>query len=101
MLRQNCLLQQILVVTNMCCSDKYCSDKYVFVTTNIILRRQKFCRDKHFFVVTKDVFCCEKTKTFVATKTVLVVALTNDSTLHELQLHYAKQQGHHSCTELK
>ena len=70
--------QNILVMTNN------------FVVTEVLSRQAYFCCYKHMFVVTKDVFCRNKTsflsrrkyaycsKTFIATKTILMAAPTND-----------------------
>ena len=68
--------KRVFVMTNICCNKSS-------VTTKNSLLQQMFCHSKHTFVATKDVFCRDKhvchSRTFVATKTLLVAAPVDDN----------------------
>ena len=61
----------------------------MLVGTKLLSQQIRVCRDKQTFVATKDVFCRDKhmfdtqSKTFVATKIMLVAAPANDSLSRE------------------
>ena len=81
--------QNILVMTKLWSRQIFVTTNN-FVVTKVLSRQAYFCRYKHMFVVTKDVFRCNKTsllsrqkyayysKTFIATKMILMAAPTND-----------------------
>ena len=64
--------------------------KHVFHRDKSMLVVTRNCREKIMFVATKDVFCRDKrmfdtqSKTFLATKMILVAAPANDSLSREL-----------------
>ena len=62
----------------------------MLVETRLLSQQIRVCRDKQTFVATKDMFCLDKhmfdtqSKTFVATKMILVAAHANGSLSREL-----------------